>query len=138
MASPGSRGPADGASLSKPQNAPELSHPALANAGAQTSIKAVAANISSVPARPQIEQLQAVDTAGVEPMAGGGAVSLRMREDVVTDGGMPEQVLAELRDRGHKVVDTLGQTSANSIAVGPYGPLGAPDPRTRGAWAEGQ
>ena len=37
-----------------------------------------------------------------------------------------------------KVVGTLGQTSANSIAVGPHGPLGAPDPRTRGAWAEGQ
>ena len=28
--------------------------------------------------------------------------------------------------------------AAPSIAVGPHGPLGAPDPRTRGAWAEGQ
>jgi aspartyl-tRNA(Asn)/glutamyl-tRNA(Gln) amidotransferase subunit C len=46
-----------------------------------------------------IEQLQAVDTTGVEPMAGGGAVSLRMREDVVTDGGIPDQVLANAPDR---------------------------------------
>jgi aspartyl-tRNA(Asn)/glutamyl-tRNA(Gln) amidotransferase subunit C len=46
-----------------------------------------------------IEQLQAVDTTGVEPMAGGGAVSLRMREDAVTDGGIPEQVLANAPDR---------------------------------------
>jgi aspartyl-tRNA(Asn)/glutamyl-tRNA(Gln) amidotransferase subunit C len=46
-----------------------------------------------------IEQLQAVDTDGVEPMAGGGAVSLRMREDVVTDGGIPDRVLANAPDR---------------------------------------
>ena len=59
-------------------------------------------------------------------------------DDVRAERGIPEEVLAELKDRGHKVVDTLGQTSANSIAVGPHGPLGAPDPRTRGAWAEGQ
>jgi gamma-glutamyltranspeptidase / glutathione hydrolase len=59
-------------------------------------------------------------------------------DDVRAERGIPEEVLTELKDRGHKVVDTLGQTSANSIAVGPHGPLGAPDPRTRGAWAEGQ
>jgi gamma-glutamyltranspeptidase/glutathione hydrolase len=59
-------------------------------------------------------------------------------DDVRAERGIPAEVLAELRDRGHKVIDTLGQTSANSIAVGPHGPLGAPDPRTRGAWAEGQ
>ena len=46
-----------------------------------------------------IEQLQAVDTTGVEPMAGGGAVSLRMREDAVTDGGMADKVLANAPDR---------------------------------------
>ncbi|TDH62907.1 Asp-tRNA(Asn)/Glu-tRNA(Gln) amidotransferase subunit GatC [Dankookia rubra] len=46
-----------------------------------------------------IEQLQAVDTTGIEPMAGGGAVSLRMREDAVTDGGIPDQVLANAPDR---------------------------------------
>jgi gamma-glutamyltranspeptidase/glutathione hydrolase len=59
-------------------------------------------------------------------------------DDVRAERGISVDVLAELRDKGHKVVDTLGQTSANSIAVGPHGPLGAPDPRTRGAWAEGQ
>jgi gamma-glutamyltranspeptidase/glutathione hydrolase len=59
-------------------------------------------------------------------------------DDVRAERGIPEQVLNELRDRGHKVVDTLGQTSANSIAVTPNGPFGAPDPRTRGAWAAGQ
>jgi gamma-glutamyltranspeptidase/glutathione hydrolase len=57
---------------------------------------------------------------------------------VRAERGIPAEVLAELRDRGHNVIDALGQTSANSIAVGPSGPLGAPDPRTRGAWAAGQ
>ena len=46
-----------------------------------------------------IEQLQAVPTEGGEPMAGGGAVVLRLREDAVTDGGIPEQVLANAPDR---------------------------------------
>jgi aspartyl-tRNA(Asn)/glutamyl-tRNA(Gln) amidotransferase subunit C len=45
-----------------------------------------------------IEQLQAVPTDGVEPMAGAGAVVLRMRADVVTDGGIAEQVLANAPD----------------------------------------
>jgi gamma-glutamyltranspeptidase/glutathione hydrolase len=38
---------------------------------------------------------------------------------------------------GHIVVEPMGQTSANSIAVTPAGLLGAPDPRTRGATAAG-
>ncbi|HEY0848356.1 MAG TPA: gamma-glutamyltransferase [Bradyrhizobium sp.] len=59
-------------------------------------------------------------------------------DEVRAERGIPDAVLAELRDKGHKVVDTLGQTSANSIFIGPHGPLGAPDPRTRGAWAAGQ
>lgn len=46
-----------------------------------------------------VEQLQAVDTTGVEPMAGGGATALRMRDDVVTDGGIPGKVLANAPDR---------------------------------------
>jgi len=46
-----------------------------------------------------VEQLQAVPTEGVEPMAGGGAVSLRLREDAVADGGRPEAVLANAPDR---------------------------------------
>src|SRR5436190_1046044 len=61
-----------------------------------------------------------------------------MPDDVRAERGFPQDVLDALKAKGHKVVDTLGQTSANSIAVSPNGPLGAPDPRTRGAWAEGQ
>jgi len=45
-----------------------------------------------------IEQLQAVPTEGVSPMAGAGAVVLPMREDVVTDGGIPDQILANAPD----------------------------------------
>ena len=49
-----------------------------------------------------IEQLQAVPTEGVEPMAGGaptGQPAMRMREDVVTDGGIPDRILANAPDR---------------------------------------
>ena len=41
-----------------------------------------------------IEQLNAVDTEGVEPMASAVAAKLPMREDVVTDGGDPQAILA--------------------------------------------
>ena len=41
-----------------------------------------------------IEQLDEVDTDGVEPMTSRGAAGLPLREDVVTDGGDPEKVLA--------------------------------------------
>ena len=46
-----------------------------------------------------IEQLQSVDTDGIEPMAGGGTVALRPRPDAVTDGGQAERVLANAPDR---------------------------------------
>ena len=49
-----------------------------------------------------IEQLQAVDTEGVEPMAGGapeGQPAMRMRADAVTDGDLHEAVLANAPDR---------------------------------------
>jgi aspartyl-tRNA(Asn)/glutamyl-tRNA(Gln) amidotransferase subunit C len=49
-----------------------------------------------------IEQLQAVDTEGVEPMAGGspmGQAAARLRPDVVTDGGQADAVLANAPDR---------------------------------------
>jgi gamma-glutamyltranspeptidase/glutathione hydrolase len=59
--------------------------------------------------------------------------------DVVrVERGFADDALAELRAKGHQVVDQLGQTSANSIAVTPNGLIGAPDPRTRGAEAAGQ
>lgn len=43
-----------------------------------------------------IEQLNEVETSGVEPMSGGAAVamSLAMREDTVTDGGRRDDILA--------------------------------------------
>lgn len=46
-----------------------------------------------------IEQLQAVDTQGVEPLSGGGQLALRLREDKVTDGGITEAVLSNAPDR---------------------------------------
>lgn len=41
-----------------------------------------------------IEQLQEVDVDGVEPMTSNVAQSLRLREDVVTDGAKVEAVLS--------------------------------------------
>jgi aspartyl-tRNA(Asn)/glutamyl-tRNA(Gln) amidotransferase subunit C len=41
-----------------------------------------------------IEQLAEVDTDGVEPMTSAVAAKLPMREDVVTDGGYVDQILA--------------------------------------------
>ena len=59
--------------------------------------------------------------------------------DVVRiEHGFADDTLAALRAKGHQVIEPLGQTSANSIAVTPNGLLGAPDPRTRGAEAAGQ
>jgi gamma-glutamyltranspeptidase/glutathione hydrolase len=58
-------------------------------------------------------------------------------DEVRVEHGFPEATLAALRAKGHRVVEPLGQTSANSIAVTPDGLSGAPDPRTRGAEAAG-
>jgi gamma-glutamyltranspeptidase/glutathione hydrolase len=59
-------------------------------------------------------------------------------DEVRIERGFSEEALAGLRAKGHNVVEPMGQTSANSIAVTPNGLLGAPDPRTRGAAAAGQ
>ncbi|TWB65411.1 gamma-glutamyltransferase [Bradyrhizobium sacchari] len=59
-------------------------------------------------------------------------------DEVRVERGFPEQVLSELKAMDHVIVEPMGQTSANSILVTPNGPLGAPDPRTRGAEAAGQ
>ncbi len=40
-----------------------------------------------------IEQLNEVDVDGVEPLAGAAHMVMRLREDVVTDGGIAELVL---------------------------------------------
>ncbi|WP_028348367.1 gamma-glutamyltransferase [Bradyrhizobium murdochi] len=60
-----------------------------------------------------------------------------MPDVVRVERGFREETLDELRAKGHQVIEPLGQTSANSIAVKPGGLLGAPDPRTRGAAAVG-
>jgi gamma-glutamyltranspeptidase/glutathione hydrolase len=59
-------------------------------------------------------------------------------DEVRIERGFPDDVLFELKAMDHLIVEPMGQTSANSIAVTPNGPLGAPDPRTRGAEAAGQ
>jgi aspartyl-tRNA(Asn)/glutamyl-tRNA(Gln) amidotransferase subunit C len=53
-----------------------------------------------------IDQLNEVDTEGVEPMTSAVAAKLPMREDVVTDGGDVERVLANApkRERGFFIV----------------------------------
>ncbi len=46
-----------------------------------------------------VEQLNAVDVDGIEPLTGGGHLALRMRADAITDGGQAEAVLANAPDR---------------------------------------
>ena len=58
-------------------------------------------------------------------------------DEVRIERGFPADVAEGLRARGHKVIEPLGQTSANSIEVTSEGFAGAADPRTRGALAVG-
>ncbi|MBW4093100.1 MAG: Asp-tRNA(Asn)/Glu-tRNA(Gln) amidotransferase subunit GatC [Proteobacteria bacterium] len=46
-----------------------------------------------------IEQLNEVDVDGIEPLAGAALRALPLRDDVVTDGGILEQVLANAPER---------------------------------------
>ncbi|HET8997630.1 MAG TPA: Asp-tRNA(Asn)/Glu-tRNA(Gln) amidotransferase subunit GatC [Acetobacteraceae bacterium] len=46
-----------------------------------------------------IEQLNAVNVDGVEPLTGAARMALKMRDDAVTDGGYPDKVLANAPDR---------------------------------------
>jgi gamma-glutamyltranspeptidase/glutathione hydrolase len=59
-------------------------------------------------------------------------------DEVRIEHGFPDDVIAALKAKGHTVIEPMGQTSANSIAVTANGLLGAPDPRSRGAEAAGQ
>jgi gamma-glutamyltranspeptidase/glutathione hydrolase len=59
-------------------------------------------------------------------------------DEVRVERGFADDTLAGLKAKGHRVIEPMGQTSANSIAVTEHGWLGAPDPRTRGAEAAGQ
>jgi aspartyl-tRNA(Asn)/glutamyl-tRNA(Gln) amidotransferase subunit C len=46
-----------------------------------------------------VEQLNEVNVDGVEPLSGGAQMAMRLREDVLTDGGIAEQILANAPDR---------------------------------------
>ena len=46
-----------------------------------------------------IEQLNEVDIEGVAPLAGAQQLALRLREDVITDGGMQGAILSNAPDR---------------------------------------
>ena len=46
-----------------------------------------------------VDQLNELDVDGIEPLTGGAHMAMRMRPDVVTDGGNPEQILANAPDR---------------------------------------
>ena len=46
-----------------------------------------------------IDQLNEVDVEGVEPLTGAAMMALRMRDDVISDGGQQEKVLANAPDR---------------------------------------
>ncbi len=45
-----------------------------------------------------VEQLNEVDVEGVEPMTAVMPMRLKRREDVVTDGGYPDKILANAPD----------------------------------------
>jgi gamma-glutamyltranspeptidase / glutathione hydrolase len=59
-------------------------------------------------------------------------------DEVRVEHGFDEATLDALKAKGHRIVEPMGQTSANSIEVTANGLLGAPDPRTRGAEAAGE
>ena len=71
---------------------------------AEAELEPLAGELSGILA--WIEQLDEVDTEGVAPMASTEAVTLPMREDVVTDGGDAAVVLANAprAERGFFVV----------------------------------
>ncbi|HEX7969123.1 MAG TPA: Asp-tRNA(Asn)/Glu-tRNA(Gln) amidotransferase subunit GatC [Stellaceae bacterium] len=48
-----------------------------------------------------IEQLNEIDTKGVEPMSSVAAMKLPMREDVVTDGNCRDKILANAPAAAH-------------------------------------
>src|SRR5260370_23029022 len=59
-------------------------------------------------------------------------------DEVRIEHGFADDTLAALKARGHLVIEPMGQTSANSIAVTANGLLRAPAPRTPRAAAAGQ
>ena len=59
---------------------------------AEAELEALAAELSHILG--WVEQLNELDTDGVEPMANVAAMRLPMREDVVTDGDCRDDILA--------------------------------------------
>jgi aspartyl-tRNA(Asn)/glutamyl-tRNA(Gln) amidotransferase subunit C len=62
-----------------------------------TELATLAAELNSILG--WIEQLNEVNVDGVEPLTGAQQMALKMREDVVTDGGYPDKVLANAPER---------------------------------------
>ena len=46
-----------------------------------------------------IEQLNEVDISGVDPLTGASHMALKLRDDVVSDGGYPDRILFNAPDR---------------------------------------
>lgn len=46
-----------------------------------------------------VEQLSEIDVTDVQPITGAAQMALKMREDIVTDGNIPEKVLANAPER---------------------------------------
>ena len=46
-----------------------------------------------------VEQLAALDVEGVQPLTGAARMALRLRDDAVTEGGIPEKILANAPER---------------------------------------
>jgi aspartyl-tRNA(Asn)/glutamyl-tRNA(Gln) amidotransferase subunit C len=46
-----------------------------------------------------IEQLNEVDITGVDPLSGAAHMALKLRDDVVDDGGYPDRILLNAPDR---------------------------------------
>jgi aspartyl-tRNA(Asn)/glutamyl-tRNA(Gln) amidotransferase subunit C len=46
-----------------------------------------------------IEQLNEVDIDGVDPLTGASHMALKMRDDAVSDGGYPDQILRNAQGR---------------------------------------
>ncbi|GAB4234487.1 MAG: Asp-tRNA(Asn)/Glu-tRNA(Gln) amidotransferase subunit GatC [Methyloligellaceae bacterium] len=46
-----------------------------------------------------VEQLEEVDTTGVEPMTSVIEMKMKLRKDEVTDGGYPEDIIANAPER---------------------------------------
>ena len=63
----------------------------------EAEIPALAAEMNGILG--YVAQLNEVNVDGIEPLSGGAQMAMRLREDVVTDGEIPEKILANAPDR---------------------------------------